>query len=125
MRTTLQRTTIALLWVALGAIPGALLRWSLANTLMANTLGCFVVGGSGLMASPSTRRTLVMGIGFAGSLTSFSTWVLALLVHLQRGQWADLVIQILRDGLLGVGALLIGVSVHRRLRSLARRLLRG
>jgi CrcB protein len=125
MRTALQRTTIALLWVALGAIPGALLRWSLANTLMANTLGCFVVGGSGLMASPSTRRTLVMGIGFAGSLTSFSTWVLALLVHLQRGQWADLVIQILRDGLLGVGALLIGVSVHHRLRSLARRLFRG
>jgi CrcB protein len=125
MRTGLQRTTIALLWVALGAIPGALLRWSLANTLMANTLGCFVVGGSGLMASPSTRRTLVMGIGFAGSLTSFSTWVLALLVHLQRGQWADLVIQILRDGLLGVGALLIGVSVHRRLRSLARRLFLG
>jgi CrcB protein len=98
------------------------LRWALANTLVANTLGCFVVGGSGLMASPSPRRTLVVGIGFAGSLTSFSTWVLALVAHLQRGQWAELAIQVLRDGTLGVGALLMGIAVHRRSSGLRRRL---
>lgn len=114
--------TSTLLWVAIGAIPGALLRWALDNTLLANTLGCFVVGSSGLMASPSPRRTLVVGIGFAGSLTSFSTWVLVLLAHLQRGHWAELAIQVLRDGMLGVGALLLGSVVHRRSRGLGRRL---
>jgi len=102
-------------WVALGAIPGSLLRWWLDNILLANTLGCFVVGAAGLLGTPSTRRRLLVGMGFAGSLTSFSSWVFALLSDLQRGQWADLLGQILRDGVLGVGALLLGAEAHRRL----------
>jgi CrcB protein len=104
----------AMLWVALGAIPGALLRWSLTNTLVANTLGCFVVGASGLLASPSPRRRLLVGIGFAGSLTTFSTWVLSLVEHLQRDQWGELLLQILRDGAMGVGALGVGAALHRQ-----------
>jgi CrcB protein len=105
---------MALVWVALGAIPGALLRWSLANLLVANTLGCFVVGASGLLGASTPRRRLLLGIGFAGSLTSFSGWVLALVVHLQGGRWAELASQLLRDGGLGVGALLLGEAAHRR-----------
>ncbi|MFN9629077.1 MAG: fluoride efflux transporter FluC [Cyanobacteriota bacterium] len=105
----------ALLWVALGAIPGALLRWSLANTLLANTLGCFVVGASGLLTSPSPRRRLLVGIGFAGSLTTFSTWILSLVVHLQQHQWAELLLLILRDGVFGLGALGFGAALHRLL----------
>lgn len=105
----------ALILVALGAIPGALLRWWLANTLLANTLACLVVGTSGLLGRPSPRRTLLVGIGFAGSLSTFSTWVRELLVPLQQGHWGALVGQILRDGLLGFAALLIGATLHRRL----------
>lgn len=113
---------MALLWVALGAIPGALLRWALANILVANTLGCFVVGASGLLDSPSIRRRLLVGIGFAGSLTTFSTWVLDLVRHLQRGQWAALASQIVRDGAMGVGALLLGAALYRQRRKLCNRL---
>ncbi|MFN9546947.1 MAG: fluoride efflux transporter FluC [Cyanobacteriota bacterium] len=118
MRGSLPRPVVVLLWVALGAIPGALLRWWLANTLLTNTLGCFVVGASGLLGTPSHRRRLLVGVGFAGSLTSFSSWVLALLNHLQQGHWADLPAQVLRDGALGVGALLLGAAAHRRLSGL-------
>jgi fluoride ion exporter CrcB/FEX len=61
---------------------------------------------------------LLVGIGFAGSLTTFSTWVLSLVEHLQRGQWGELLLQILRDGAMGVGALGVGAAldrqVHRR-----------
>ncbi|MEB3317114.1 MAG: CrcB family protein [Cyanobacteriota bacterium] len=106
----------AMAWVALGAIPGSLLRWWLDNILLANTLGCFVVGAAGLLDTTSSRRRLLVGMGFAGSLTSFSTWVFVLLSHLQRGQWGDLLGQILRDGLLGVGALLLGAEAHRQWR---------
>jgi CrcB protein len=102
-------------WVALGAIPGALLRWWLANLLLANTLGCFVVGAAGLLDTAPHRRRLLVGVGFAGSLTSFSAWVLVLLGSLQRGHWGDLPGQILRDGLLGLGALLLGAAAHRQL----------
>lgn len=115
MRRAVPGWLVAMVWVAVGAIPGALLRWWLANLLVANTLGCLVVGASGLLETPSTRRRLLVGMGFAGSLTSFSSWVFALLSDLQRGQWADLPGQILRDGLLGVGALLLGAEAHRRL----------
>ncbi|MEB3333393.1 MAG: CrcB family protein [Cyanobacteriota bacterium] len=103
----------AMIWVALGAIPGALLRWSLTNTLVANTLGCFVVGVSGLLASPSPRRRLLLGIGFAGSLTTFSTWMLSLVDDLRRDQWGALLFHVLRDGSLGVGALGLGAALHR------------
>jgi CrcB protein len=118
MRDRLSRAAGVLIWVALGAIPGALLRWWLASLLVANTLGCFVVGASGLMGLATPRRRLLLGMGFAGSLTSFSGWVLALATHLQRGHWGDLLIQILRDGALGVGALLLGAAIHRRLSGL-------
>lgn len=114
------RWALPLLWVALGAVPGALLRWMLANTLAANTLGCFVVGASGLLGSTTNRRRLLLGVGFAGSLTSYSTWVLALVTHLQRGQWGALVRQVLVDGALGVGALLLGAMAHRQLSAAGR-----
>ncbi|MBM5815587.1 MAG: CrcB family protein [Cyanobacteria bacterium K_Offshore_surface_m2_239] len=103
-----------LAWVALGAIPGALLRWWLANTPLANTLGCFVVGAAGLLGTPSPRRKLLVGVGFAGSLTTFSSWIHALLTLLEQGQWSQLLSQLPRDGLLGVAALLLGAAVHRR-----------
>jgi len=105
-----------LAWVALGAIPGALLRWWLANTLVANSLGCFVVGAAGLLDAPSPRRRLLVGVGFAGSLTTFSSWIHSLLTPLGQGHWSQLLGQLLRDGLLGVGALLLGAAAHRRWR---------
>ncbi|MEB3242477.1 MAG: CrcB family protein [Cyanobacteriota bacterium] len=104
-----------LLWVAIGAVPGALLRWWLANTSAANLLGCFVVGASGLLAAASPRRTLLVGIGFAGSLTSFSSWIVELLGLLQGGRWGQPLRHALRDGVLGVGAILAGHALHARL----------
>jgi CrcB protein len=67
--------------VAGGAIPGALLRWLLPDLLLANLLGCLLLGLLiGLVGSAGLRRRLLLwgGIGFCGSLTSFSSWILAL-----------------------------------------------
>ena len=64
--------------VAAGAIPGALLRWLLPDLLLANLLGCLLLG---LLAGvPGSRPRLLLwgGIGFCGSLTSFSSWILQL-----------------------------------------------
>jgi CrcB protein len=104
----------ALLWVALGAIPGALLRWVLPSTVAANTLGCFVFGAAGLLSSPSSRRRWLVGVGFASSLTTFSTWILELVRHLEAGQWPSLLRLILRDGVLGLVALQLGATLHGR-----------
>lgn len=84
-----------------GAIPGALLRWrleSLSGLLpdnlksvlgshgLANMIGCLVIG---LVLARSARRPrlmLAVGIGFCGSLTTFSSWMLELARALESGQ---------------------------------------
>ncbi|MFM7266576.1 MAG: CrcB family protein [Cyanobium sp.] len=64
--------------VAAGAIPGALLRWWLPDLLLANLLGCLLLGLLVGAAGGRPRLLLWGGIGFCGSLTSFSSWILAL-----------------------------------------------
>ena len=94
MRSELLRRELTdLALVAGGAIPGALLRWRLGlqapdglsslapwldGTLLANLLGCLLIGV--LVAQPPRRARLFLwgGIGFSGSLTTFSTWMLQL-----------------------------------------------
>ena len=69
-----------LLLVGLGAVPGALLRWQMSlhwtdRHLLVNVVGAALLGLlAGLPAAP--RRQLLVGIGFCGSLTTFSSWML-------------------------------------------------
>ena len=69
-----------LVLVALGAVPGALVRWQVAlhwadRHVLVNVLGAALLGLlAGLPAAP--RRQLLVGIGFCGSLTTFSSWML-------------------------------------------------
>ena len=74
-----------LLLLALGAVPGALLRWLLQLDPLANVLGCLVIGIVSGSEPPRPRAMLLMGIGFCGSLTTFSGWILALERAMGRG----------------------------------------
>ena len=107
-----------LLLVGAGAVPGALLRWQAAvqlgsvvggeaiTNLIVNLLGSFVLG---FLAGPIPRRTalvLCLGIGFCGSLTTFSSWMLdvaRLLEAAQPGAALMLVAVSLVAGLLCAG----------------------
>ena len=68
-----------LLLVAVGAVPGALLRWQFSVVLqdrdvLVNVLGSLILGLLlGLPYRP--RLQLLAGIGFCGSLTTFSSWM--------------------------------------------------
>ena len=79
-----------LVLVALGAVPGALLRWQVAlhcsdSHLLVNVLGAALLGSlAGLPAAP--RRQLLIGIGFCGSLTTFSSWMLEAMQLISAGQ---------------------------------------
>jgi len=107
-----------LLLVALGAVPGALLRWQLSVQLqdrhvLVNTLGAAILGLlAGLPAAP--RRQLLLGIGFCGSLTTFSSWMLAAMRDLSRGEWGSAVGLIALTLGLGLGAAALGFLVARR-----------
>jgi CrcB protein len=84
------RALLPWLLVTLGAVPGALLRWRLEQLaptispglpglimgdLLANLLACALLGV--VLALPPERRAghLAGGIGFCGSLSTFSGWI--------------------------------------------------
>jgi len=109
-----------LLLVALGAVPGALLRWQLAvqlqdHNLLVNTLGAAILGLlAGLPAAP--RRQLLVGVGFCGSVTTFSSWMLTAMKHLGAGDWAAALGLIGLTLGLGLGAAALGFGFGRRIR---------
>ena len=89
----LWRESAELLWVALGAVPGALLRWQIALHFPDCNIGANVLGAGllGWLAGlpPAPRRQLFLGIGFCGSLTTFSSWMLDSIRFLTAGLWRD------------------------------------
>ena len=118
LRTELQE----LLLVSLGAVPGALLRWQVALHLadrhvLVNVLGAALLGLlAGLPAAP--RRQLLVGIGFCGSLTTFSRWMLDAMRLISAGRVIE------ASGLmgltlgLGLGAAALGLWIGQRVRLL-------
>ena len=116
-----------LLLVGLGAIPGALLRWqsavqlgpwlggSAGADLMVNVVGSFVLG---FLAGPIPRRTglvLLVGIGFCGSLTTFSSWVLDVVKLLEAGRPLGAVGLVLASLVCGLAAAGLGLGFSRLL----------
>ena len=116
-KPSLQRELLELMLIGAGAVPGALMRWQLAQhlgdqNLLVNVSGAALLGFlAGLPAAP--RRQLLLGIGFCGSVTTFSSWMLAAMKHLSAGDWAA------ASGLigltlgLGLGAAALGFSFGR------------
>ena len=119
--STLRSELTELLLVAAGAVPGAVLRWQVAlhvgdQNLLVNVLGAALLGLlAGLPAAP--RRQLLVGIGFCGSLTTFSSWTLAAMKQLSAGDWAAALGLIGLTLGLGLGAAALGFSLGRRLRT--------
>ena len=115
----LQLELQELLLVGLGAVPGALLRWQVAlhlgdQNLLVNVLGAALLGLlAGFPSAP--RRQLLLGIGFCGSLTTFSSWMLAAMKHLSAGDWAAALGLIGLTLGLGLGAAGLGFWCGRRL----------
>ena len=119
-RSALKFELQELLLVALGAVPGALLRWQLSlhladQNLVANTLGSALLGFlAGLPAAP--RRQLLLGVGFCGSLTTFSSWMLDAVRQLGVGEikFAAGLIGLTLG--LGLGAAALGFQLGRQIR---------
>ena len=109
-----------LLLVALGAVPGALLRWQMSlhlldNNLVANTLGSALLGFlAGLPAAP--RRQLLVGVGFCGSVTTFSGWMLDAVRLFSVGDSNSAAGLIGLTLGLGIGAAALGLQLGRKIR---------
>ena len=111
------------LLVGLGAIPGAWLRLKTVNhfepmvpkkhwgTFLVNVTACFALGLVLALyesCSASTGIALLMGVGFFGSLSTFSTFAVELLNELRAGQ--ILTALVLAVASIGAGLLACGVG---------------
>ena len=117
-RSALRLELQELLLVALGAMPGALLRWQLGLhladlNLLANVLGAALLGFlAGLPEAP--RRQLLLGVGFCGSLTTFSSWMLDTVRMIAGGELASALGLLGLTLGLGLGAAAAGAWLARR-----------
>ena len=105
--------------VAMGAVPGAWLRFRVVNhfepmlprkhwgTFGVNLSACLCLGllvGLAQGCGPSASRLLLLlGTGFLGSFSTFSTFIAELFVVLRERRWAEAV-------LLGGGSVLGGLT---------------
>ena len=116
-RPPLQVELSELLLVAIGAVPGALMRWQVAvhlqdRDVLVNVFGAAVLGLlAGLPAAP--RRQLLIGIGFCGSLTTFSSWMMNSVKLISAGQWPEALGLIGITLGLGLGAAALGYALGR------------
>ena len=109
--------------VGLGAIPGAWLRLKVVNhfqpmvpkkhwgTFLVNVVACFALGlvlALNETCSASAGIALLMGVGFFGSLSTFSTFAVELLNELRAGQTFTAVVLALAS--IGAGLLASAVG---------------
>ena len=90
--------------VAIGSILAAILRWQIDDIFFVNILGCFILGFINTLSIPQ-RYKLIFGVGFCGSMTTFSGWMINVLAVMQSGNfykaffllaWSDSIIFILK-----------------------------
>ena len=114
------------LLVALGAIPGAWLRLRLVNhfqpmlpgkhwgTFAVNVTACFFLGLVLALlerCDPLTSLALLIGVGFLGSLSTFSTFVVEVLNELRAGQVLPALVLVLASLLMGLVAAAAGFGL--------------
>ena len=109
------RLPIAIL-VAAGGVAGAGLRWAVLTTLveggafpwatlLVNVVGCLVVG---LLAGAAASTRALLGVGFAGGLTTFSTFTVEAALLLDDVRPGIAVAYVTASVLSGVAAVVTG-----------------
>jgi fluoride exporter len=120
----------AYLWVSLGGVLGATMRYALSRyaakifspnfpygTLLINVtgsmlLGCFMIWTTErALADPRWR--LFVAIGFCGSYTTFSSYAFESFAYLEQGHYALFATNVIGNNLLCLLAVLAGAAIAR------------
>ncbi len=122
----------AVLWISLGAILGANLRYFLSRwaanslsasfpygTLIINVTGSLVLGffliwtSERVLADPRWR--FLIAIGFCGAYTTFSSYAFETMYYFEQGHWMLFGANILMNNVLCLAAVLAGAALARAL----------
>jgi fluoride exporter len=117
-----------LLYVALGAIVGALARFLVTHfssemshhhgfpygTLIVNVLGCFIVGYvlTWTANHGQDHWRLLAATGFCGAFTTFSAFAYESLAYWHEGRWAIFILNIMLNNVLCLLAVTLGIRLH-------------
>jgi CrcB protein len=123
---------VAYLWIALGAVVGASLRYFVGayvarfvpatfpyGTLLINLTGSFILGffliwiGERALVDPHWR--LLVAVGFCGSYTTFSSYAFETFGLGEQGQWLLAGLNIVVSNVFCLAAVLAGAALARRL----------
>ncbi len=117
-----------ILLISFGAVLGALSRWQLGiwlnplisqfafGTLLANVLGCFLIGiALGLNLQESSKLLLITG--FLGSFTTFSAFSAEISEKLLQEKWLNAMGIFLLHNIVGIIATVIGVILIKSITS--------
>ncbi len=123
-----MNTWVGCCWIALGGGLGALSRFGIASlfrrwvqpdfplgTIVANLIGCFLIGllfGSGIGDKVPAIK-FGIGVGFLGSLTTFSTFSAETVAQLNNGQWLTAFGYVLVSVLAGLLLTFAGMAIAR------------
>lgn len=118
------------LWISLGALIGANLRYFLTRiitrfsdaafpygTLVINVTGSLILGfflvwtTERVLANPLWR--LLVAIGFCGSYTTFSSYAFETMGYFEQGHWTMFAANILANNVLCLGSILVGAMIAR------------
>ena len=121
-----------ILWISLGAMIGANLRYFVAQqaariaspgfpygTLLINITGSCVLGffltwtTERVLADPRWR--LLVAVGFCGGYTTFSSYAYETFVLLEQGQWLSFILNMVGSNLLCLLAVVLGAALARSL----------
>jgi fluoride exporter len=121
-----------ILWISLGAIVGANLRYFVAQqfarlvspefpyaTLAINITGSFVLGfflvwtTDRVLADPRWR--LLIAVGFCGGYTTYSSYAYETFALLEQGRWLSSILNVAGSNLLSLLAVVLGAVLARSL----------
>jgi fluoride exporter len=111
--------------LAAGAVAGAFVRFKFAesplilgtlpvNILIINVIGSFILGIFSILSiiwNLDTRYSLLVAIGFCGSLTTMSSFALETNSLIENRQFGNVAINIIANVALSIGAVMAGRSV--------------
>ena len=120
----------AYLWISVGALLGANLRYFVSRlaaklmspdfpygTLIINITGSFILGlfliwtTERVFADPKWRW--LVAIGFCGSYTTFSSYAFETIAYFEQGHWSLFAMNILGNNVLCLIAVLLGGAIAR------------
>ena len=109
--------TYNLILIFIGAIPGGLLRWQLQDYFVANLIGALVIGiVMGMKLSDSNN--LMLGFGFCGSLTTYSSWIIHSINLLFNGSYLEAFSSIISLLLIGLTFVFMGFAIGNLIRKI-------